>query len=96
MTPVTRRERSRQQDRATTEHTGSDPSVLAPLQDANGAFRAFAQVFPLDRMPPVKALTELTRAAPGAAEPARMSCRCHEREDPGDPSSAGLPTRPSG
>jgi hypothetical protein len=45
--------------RATTEHTGSDPSALAPLQDANGAFRAFAQVFALDRMPRVKALTEL-------------------------------------
>lgn len=57
MTPVTRRERSRQQDTRDDGAHRQRSFNLAPLQDANVGFRAFAQVFLLDRRPRVKALT---------------------------------------
>ena len=65
MTPVTRRERSRQQDTRDDGAHRQRSFNLAPLQDANVAFRAFAQVFPLDRMPRVKALTPCSKDRKG-------------------------------
>ncbi len=89
MTPVTRRERSRQQD--TRDDGAHWQRSFSPrtTEDANGAFRAFAQVFPLDGMPRVKALTELGVRRDQDAALVRKACL--EAADELGAALAGLP-----
>jgi len=63
-----------QQDPLTTQLVGSDESALPPLQDAIVAFRAHAELLPLDELPHVQKLTEMGVRQPKDAAWLRKAC----------------------